>query len=283
MTLVMFEIFLGYFEKKLSKDVLHEQEIGQIFKSKNTIIFLGNSLTREGINQSLFNKSMIDIYGEDFNIGYVYPDDTSIIEWYYIIKSYMDNNLLPKYLFINFAANQLLTPDIKFEEIQRIAGFINFTQIISVIIDEDLNIGQSMDLILCKVSKLYKHRERIQRRILDNIPNYRLTTRKYNEILKKHYPENVAHENKHLKNILSLFSLNDSKVIFCSLPIESYYSLDNSCYTLIENSKNSILLNLQNIDLYDDSHFSDGLHLNSTGSKILTETLIKYIIDKNIK
>ena len=283
MTLVMFEIFLGYFEKKLSKDVLHEQEIGQIFKSKNTIIFLGNSLTREGINQSLFNKSMIDIYGEDFNIGYVYPDDTSIIEWYYIIKSYMDNDLLPKYLFINFAANQLLSPDIKFEEIQRIAGFINFTQITSVIIDEDLNIGQSMDLILCKVSKLYKHRERIQRRILDNIPNYRLTTRKYNEILKKHYPENVVHEYKYLKNILTLFSLNDSKVIFCSLPIESYYSLDKTCFTLIENSKNSILLDLQNIDLYDDSHFSDGLHLNSTGSKILTETLIKYIIDKNIK
>ena len=279
----MSEIFLRHFEGELSKDVLHEREIVQIFKSKNNIIFLGNSLTREGIDQSLFNQSMIEIYGENSNIGYVYPDDTSIIEWYYIIKSYMDNDFLPEYLFINFAANQLHSSDIKFEEIQRIAGFINFTQILSVIIDENLDIGQSMDLILCKVSKIYKHRERILRRIFDNIPNYRLTSRKYNEILKKHYPGNIVHENKHLKNILSIFSLNGSKVIFCSLPIGLNYSLDKSCFTLIENSKNAILLDLQNINLYNDSHFSDGFHLNSSGSKILTETIIKYLIDENIK
>ena len=85
------------FEESLSKDIAHINSIDEIAGSRNDIIFLGNSLTRHGIDKNQIRKSL----SNSSHIGYIYPDDTSIIEWYYIFKSYfVDKNNVPNDIVI---------------------------------------------------------------------------------------------------------------------------------------------------------------------------------------
>ena len=109
------------FEESLSNDIAHINSIDEIAGSRNDIIFLGNSLTRHGIDKNQIRKSL----SNNSHIGYIYPDDTSIIEWYYIFKSYfVDKNNVPNDIVILFATDQLRSSEIEFEEIQRISKYV---------------------------------------------------------------------------------------------------------------------------------------------------------------
>ena len=63
------------FEESLSNDIAHINSIDEIAGSRNDIIFLGNSLTRHGIDKNQIRKSL----SNNSHIGYIYPDDTSIL------------------------------------------------------------------------------------------------------------------------------------------------------------------------------------------------------------
>ena len=53
------------------------------------ILFIGNSLTREGVDLKELKKEL-DIAGlHDANIAAVFPDDTTPIHWQYIVKNHV--------------------------------------------------------------------------------------------------------------------------------------------------------------------------------------------------
>ena len=84
---------------------------------------------------------------------------------------------IPRELVINFARDHLVDPEINFEELQRMSLHLSFNELWYATKKEQLSISQTIDLILCKLSKTYLHRERIQKRILSTIPNYKSSIR----------------------------------------------------------------------------------------------------------
>ena len=99
----------------------------QFIKQNTDILIIGNSLTREGINESILKEMLIPNQIEIGKVSIIYLDDTSIIEWYYIFKSYFyDNGNYPRKLILNFALDQLSSQELEFEELSRISSYVPF-------------------------------------------------------------------------------------------------------------------------------------------------------------
>ena len=151
MLLIITEIILFFTEDFLSKDIQHLKSIDNITKENNEMIIIGNSLTRNGINETLLIKNLKTNKTNYKKAGIIYLDDTSIIEWYYVFKSYFyENDIIPKKLIINFALNQLRTPELEFEELSRIASYVPIKKLYATCEQESLNFSQKIDLYLAK-------------------------------------------------------------------------------------------------------------------------------------
>tara|TARA_B110000438_G_scaffold78689_1_gene78835 strand:+ start:1312 stop:2154 length:843 start_codon:yes stop_codon:yes gene_type:complete len=273
------EVFLTIYENKISKDILHTNSIKDIISEKNEILILGNSLTREGIDKNLFRKKINNKDKEKIKVGFIYPDDTSIIEWYYILSPFSEKiKFSQKNLVINFSFDQLQTPIINFEEIQRISSYLSFKELSLLIRKEKFNTSEIIDVYLSKIFKLYRYRERISKRVLDNIPNYRSTIRKLNYYMS---PEVKNTESLslyfHLEALVSLVDSLKINTTFCAMPQPQKYQIDESIISIINKSDYCNLMNMQNIKLYSYKDFKDGYHLNKNGSEKYTMQLIQLL------
>ena len=278
MLIAILELLLALFENSISIDISHTNSIKTIISKKNDIIIIGNSLTREGINKDYFREKLITVTNSDLKIGYIYPDDTSIIEWYYILKSSFDEyQNTPNHLMINFAKDQLRTPIIEFEEIQRIANYLRFDQLKYFIIKEDFSFSEIIDVYLSKTFRIFRHKERIAKRVLDIIPGYRQTIRKLNQSIKPNSELGLNLPYKHLIDITKLVDSLGINTTFFAMPLPNEYQINERVKSIINQSAQCNLINMQDDSLYIDKYFDDGYHLNHKGSNIFTKYLVKEI------
>ncbi len=241
---------------------------------------IGNSLTREGIDGQLIKRGIDNRIISKKAIGYIYPDDTSIIEWYYIFHSYCaQSKIYPKNIFVIYAEDQLVSREIQFEEIQRISKYTQFKSLFNVIVNEGLSLSQSIDLYLSKVFRFYSNRERINKRILDIIPNYRSTFRKLNQ---KSKPKEIKTENKkeyyHLNKLITLINNFKIQTTFIAIPISKSYDIDPRLKRIINNSQYCELVNFQNTKKFTENDFLDGYHLNQDGASKFTNQFLEYLL-----
>ena len=259
------------FEESLSKDIAHINSINEIAEDRNDIIFLGNSLTRHGIDKNQIRKSL----SNSSHIGYIYPDDTSIIEWYYIFKSYfVDKNNVPNDIVILFANDQLRSSEIEFEEIQRISKYVPLFRSGFVLNREDLSLSEVIDFYLCKAFSTYANRERLSKRVLDLLPKYRQLIRSINNNLPSQQKAIEDADYSHFSDIIQLADSVGCKIWFCAMPVQKRYMIKDEIISIIMNSKYSRLYDLRDPDKYGDIHFLDGYHLNQYGSTIFTTNII---------
>lgn len=272
-------MILTFYEDKLSKDLAHINSFERISSNNNNILVIGNSLTREGIDSQLIKRGIDNRKTSKKAIGYIYPDDTSIIEWYYIFTSYYTQlKIYPKYIFVIFAEDQLVSREIQFEEIQRISKYTQFKSLFDVIRNEGLSLSQSIDLYLSKIFRFYSNRERINKRILDIIPNYRTTFRKLNYELK---PKKIKTEDKkeyyHLNRLISLINVLKIQTKFIAIPISKSYDIDQRLSRIINNSQYCELVNFQNTKKFTENDFFDGYHLNQDGAIKFSNQFLEYL------
>ena len=276
------ELTLTFYEDELSKDLAHINSFESISSNNNNILVIGNSLTREGIDGQLIKHSIDDRIISNKEIGYIYPDDTSIIEWYYILTSYhAQSRIYPINIFVIFAKDQLVSAKMQFEEIQRISRYVEFQDLFNIIINERLSLSQSIDLYLSKVFRFYSNKERINKRILDIMPNYRTTFRKLNQKLK---PKEIKKEDEknyyHLNRLISLIDSLKIQTKFIAIPIFKSYNIDPKLKRIINNSKYCELVNFQNIKKFTENDFLDGYHLNQNGARKFTDEFLEYLLSK---
>ncbi|MBG66149.1 MAG: hypothetical protein CMP73_05785 [Flavobacteriales bacterium] len=282
MLLIITEIILFFTEDFLSKDIQHLKSIDNITKENNEMIIIGNSLTRKGINETLLIKNLKTNKTNYKKAGIIYLDDTSIIEWYYVFKSYFyENDIIPKKLIINFALNQLRTPELEFEELSRIASYVPIKKLYATCEQETLNFSQKIDLYLAKFFRIFCHRERISKRVLDLIPNYRSTIRKlnvYNKPKKKYFKNN--HDYRHLDKIIEMVEIAGIELIFCAMPLPESYTIDKKIISIIKGSDNCTIIGFNEDNYFTDYHFVDGYHLNPEGAQLFTESFADMISNK---
>ena len=266
----------------LSNDLKHINsiaEIGDSFSSnKFNIIFLGNSLTRRAVDPNIMEDKFLENNIKDININMVYPDDTSVIEWYYIVKKYFSNFNKPNLIAIHFVRNQLVDVKLEFEEIERLAYYNDWSDFYNLIIFEEMSFNQVCHLVLSKISMLYSYRQRIQSRVLDLIPGYRKTAQIINENIKKTNKRDMIKTYKHLENLVGLCKLNNIELVLISHPLPNDYKIDNRLF-----QKDIKFLDLKNKKKYDSTYFLDNYHLNESGALIhmdyLANSIKNYIIN----
>ena len=86
-------------------------------------------MTREGINESILKEMLIAKQIEIGKVSIIYLDDTSIIEWYYIFKSFFMIMVTTRKLILNFALDQLSSQKLEFEELSRISSYVSFKKL----------------------------------------------------------------------------------------------------------------------------------------------------------
>lgn len=274
------------FEDYLSKDISHQNTFKQNIANKHDIIILGNSLTREGIKKDLLEKKLIESDElNEKNIGYLYPDDVSIPEWYYIVKYLLNNNENnPNEIYINFASNQLISRKLEFEEIQRISSWVSFSELSDVIKNEQLTLSQIIDLYFSKVFKVYRYRERIAKRVLNIVPNYRSTIRKLNKTIFTQRDYNDTHaSNIHLNELVHLADSQNVTITFCAMPLPYMYQTQKETLSIINDSHLSRLANFQDDNTFTENDFSDGYHLNTIGARKLTNRFSNLMISQSVE
>jgi len=269
------ELLLYIYEDSLSKDIAHINSVHKSIPEKD-IIIIGNSLTREGVDKAIVNRHVSKLNLKGIEIGYLYPDDTSIIEWYYIVKSLINKKeSSPKSVIINFASNHLATENFEFEEIQRISYWIPFEQLYSVALDEQFTFSEIFQLYMSKWFRLYRYKERLGKRVLDILPYYRATMRTLNKTIQKYDSNQQSHSRyKHLNQLVELSTAKNIEIIFCAMPLPTKYELSDKVLSIISESKLCRLYDLQNMGEYSKSDFKDSYHLNKFGAAKFT---IQYI------
>lgn len=275
---VSIEVTLRLLEDKLSLDLKHYHEMNAIVSSvtsTNDLLFLGNSLTRRGIDQTTIQKHF-----PKRNIHYIYPDDTTIVEWTWILKSKVLHNKNIKHIFLSFANTQLQDKDIANQQIIRLASIISFHELFTLIQQEHLNINQSLQLIFAHFSKIIALQDRINKRFLDLLPHYRYTTQAINQHLQKEQSMQITKHNNssadHLKEFIKICKQNDIHLYIIAMPVQTAYTIPLR-QQIEDNNVHLIELNALPMD---DTLYLDHLHLNPTGAKRyshkLAETLQSY-------
>ena len=111
--LVLLECLVRVSQNRLSLDLVHlstMQAVAQSFRASTAgkVLFLGNSLTREGVSLEIIKKSFSVGSLNSVNWQKVYPDDTRIGDWYYLYQNlFYRTGDTPDVLVVSFIRNQV--------------------------------------------------------------------------------------------------------------------------------------------------------------------------------
>ena len=284
--LFVLEITLRMMEPYISLDLKHYRDIPSIInnvaKAHNTkILFMGNSLTRRGIDRNELKAAF-----PNATIGLVYPDDTFATDWYWIYKNQVEHRI-PNldYLFILFAPANLYDWRHKRTTVLiRMARFAHTTQLKTIITREHLDFNQSLQLVLAHFLDLFALKERIQRRILNIIPNYSKTIRKINELhkaqLNRHMSNNKKHRMKDIIELIRSATSHKTTVIMIAAPLVHKYKVPTRLVKFIKRTPHAFLVDANRMDNIDASDFrADQYHLNDKGAHKLT----RFVLDEFFK
>jgi len=273
--LVSLELVLRFIQPYLSKDLKHYMQMNSLINKHDKItgkkiLFIGNSLTREGIQPQAYKD-------QSMHITLINPDDTSISEWSWIFKNMVyDRNNIHE-LNIVFAGGQLKDKRLQEQNLVSISHIINAVDIADVIKFERLTLSDSITLVLAHISAVFSSRERIQRRILDLLPYYREQSQLINQSLNRDLSLRQVSSQKnayrHLKMLIKLAKEKDIHITFIAAPLPKVYSLDNNLINIFNRYKVDFI-DGRSIQEIHPSDFSDGYHLNEVGAEKFTRYII---------
>jgi len=109
----MGDLALRWAEVNLSIDVRHIRSFPEITRKLShepapRVVFLGNSLTRHGVDPSVWASAMKELKAPAGSMAKLVPDDTTMPDWYYVaLNSLIVPGYQPDILILGFASNQL--------------------------------------------------------------------------------------------------------------------------------------------------------------------------------
>src|SRR5258708_15104873 len=90
----------------ISIDFSHIETIPSVGRSfgdhsRARVLFLGNSTTRRGVDLNVVKRTWADM-GIHATTRSVYPDDTTMVDWYYLFQHYFPADHAPDLVVIGF-------------------------------------------------------------------------------------------------------------------------------------------------------------------------------------
>lgn len=278
------EAGIRWFEPNLSVDVSHIRDIPSIVTELTdakgeTLLFLGNSMTRRGVNVKVLTPDL-KAQGVDTNnltIELIHPDSSGILYWNYLYDYYFkDPRNLPDTLVVSFGKNHLADDTYDYEHVLRIAHqFTAWRDVPRAFQRDFISISERGDFLLAKVFASFTHRERVRVRLLDElIPYYRSTIRLLNEQQSSNVNSAASPKFTYddLQRFLSNIDTSKTKVIFIAMPMREAYHLDPQTGKVVRQN-GATFIDLRSVAGLEPADFRDPLHLIPEGSIIYSHAL----------
>lgn len=242
------------------------------------ILFLGNSLTRAGVDVDELRRSIDSPKAAEMRIERVFPDDTRIGEWYYAFKRFfVYQGHIPDVLVLSFVNRQI--EDFRKMDPSRLGSVYSDLRETPEVFREDLTqLDDRVEYILAGLSEAFANRTRVKRVILDKlIPNYRSSAQRLNDTMKiTESGGAVSHTATYsrLKRLLALASAHHIRVIVAAMPLPEVYPVDPALLQILKNS-GAAYVDCRNVEGIGPGQFVDGLHLDPEGARLYTRAFAR--------
>ncbi len=275
------EVVMRSREQSLSVDLKHIREIPAISQELvegdgTKVLFLGNSLTRNGVDTAVLKKELLGKGVGPVRIERVFPDATNIKDWRYVFKhDFVDTGRLPDFLIICFATAHL--QDDQYLQINQLARYFSSPRDIPQIFSEDVrDFDSQVEFILSALSASFTNRTRVRTRVLDAlIPHYRESAQHINDSLKAAADKRRDHAQptyQRLEQLMALARANGVRIVFVAMPQEKPYTLDPRLKKTVEDA-GMTLVDCRAVEGLDQKSYLDEAHLNSAGANIFSRFL----------
>lgn len=271
----------------LSQDLVHIQQIPESIDRLSVgeeprLLFLGNSITREGLDLSELKTELDSV--KSLTIEEIYPDDTAITEWLYGYIHFLD---LPKndleLLIICFAEDQL--QDRPTIDVRRLAyNYSDWSTTLATFQDESFTLDQKAEFILARLLVSFANAERVQKRIMDYlIPFYRSTARRINSSLVNPVTDSEARPltyptYRRLQKLLDVLEARDVDLMVFAFPVGKSYEIDSGLEQMLQ--KNSVsLVDARHVAGISPENFPDGYHMDKFAAKLMSRVVSTQIKD----
>ncbi len=277
LALLCVEVVLRFGAPALSEDVRHVQAMPQIAKAlakrpDPRVLFVGNSLTRRGIDEQSISDGLERAGAENVSLARLYPDDTRILEWYYVALHFafgLDDGR-PVALVVPFGPGHLRDPANK--DPRRLGNSFTTWRDLGELFHSDIHtLDDRAQLIAGQLSVAAATGPRVRARVLDKIvPNYRQVARRYKTMTDAKPTEPSAPAPRSpkygiLRRLSHLSEENDTALVLVAMPTRLGYELDADLRSIVESTP-TVLVDLREAAPEPSLHL-DALHLNQKGSR----------------
>lgn len=270
---------------RLSKDVEHLQalpllaeRLTQTSSPGPKILFLGNSLTRYGVDEGEVAAVFRAECGTSPSLLKIVPDNTALADWYYIYRNlFAGQKPALDVLVIGFEGGHLR--DAPSRHPDRLAQYYCDWSDWADLCRFDLPDFESRAaFLLAKCSASFGNRDRVTRRVFDAlIPGYRGGMEQINATLRQTAQAETPPRYERLRKLLELAERDGVHVVLAAMPVPEPYEFDAELLSLVHQSAVR-LLDLRQVDSITRERFFDGLHMDATAAQAYSRTLARALI-----
>lgn len=273
--LLMVELGLRLTEERLSLDVRHIRTMDEVVaeldeSSGPTMLFIGNSLTRHGVDFDLVKEVLASSGAEEWSVAVIHPDDTMVLDWLYLYDRYViEQDAVPDVVVIGFAAWHLDDRPVTRAQSYRLGRYFVSDRMLGDLVGNELSsLTERMNVLLARHSAAFAARERISRRILSLLPSFPDSAQRVNDLLQDaRRGESSKKTFERLERLITLVQESGAELVFVAMPIRSGYDLDPELMRTLEGG-GAHLIDLRSIPGLTADMFLDGLHLLPEGAEL---------------
>lgn len=290
--LVALELGMRFVEPTLSLDIRHIQQVPAIATSMRgagepRILFLGNSLTRNGVDLDLLGAGLEVTGTSRPSLHAIYPDDTTVLDWLYILESSIVRaGAAPEMIVIGFANHHLVDTPVRPVQTYRLGRYFTDWQDLPRLFRYDVtDLDDRVSVVLSKLSAAFANRERLSARVLDLLPGHRASARHVNDVLGggTQGAENGGDSDLHatatvptydrMTRLVQLANSAGSRLLFVAMPVRDEYELPGGLVEAVVGAGGQ-LIDLRDVEGLTREHFLDSLHLSPNGAEIYSAALV---------
>ncbi|MCA9079361.1 MAG: hypothetical protein KDA58_02330 [Planctomycetaceae bacterium] len=285
--LLTLEHVLWMMQDRLSLDVKHLRSLGDIARRLQTeadesdlrVLFLGNSMTRYGVDGEVFEHTYDAGHPEHVSWAKVTPDNTAIPDWYYAYLDFFERpHQLPDVIVLGFEGQHL--QDQPSHHPNRLAQYYCQRADWHDLNEYDLaGFEARMDYLSCRASTAWANRDRVERRVLDTcIPGYRTAVQEINDAVSTDplRVERPTPTYNRLEALIAASRQDQVRLILAAMPIRDPYQLDPELLQLLK-QHNVPLIDCRKIPGITPEMFPDGVHMTREASELYSTFLAEQL------
>jgi len=276
------DVLLRSMENMLSGNIAHVNEITELVEdydssSDNSLLFLGNSLTNNGVDLPLVNELLP---ANGIPVGdstKLVPDATTIWSWSCVLKNHFFNNeTSPGVVILGFGWDQL-SDQSRILPTRLGAFFCSAADLPSINRHRSLSSAETGEFLTAGALRTYAHRETIRNRVLSTVvPHYQSMTQSINRQQRDVQSDsNQQFSYSVLSSLIDSLQTHDSRLIVVAMPVrDNPYEVDHRLREFLDDLEIP-LFDYTNLGPINDGSFLDDMHLNPEGARILSTRLAK--------